>query len=141
MLSRFWDDALRGGCFLTDGTDSYSRSSIIGAARELAQRLPAKPHVVNLFSDRHAFLVVLLAVAMRSGTLLLPSSTTSRALDDIQAFFPDRLLWLASDCPILNRPGAEWISSADIRDSLAEELSASLEQMLAAFDFKGIRIL
>ncbi|MBD3776933.1 MAG: AMP-binding protein [Thiotrichales bacterium] len=137
MLSRLSHHTLRDAWLLTDGTDGYSTSAIISAAWHLAQHLPAKPHVVNLFSDRHAFLVVLLAVAMRSGTLLLPSSTTSRALDDIQAFFPDRLLWLASDCSILNRPGAEWISSEDIRDSLAEEPSASLEQMLAAFDFNS----
>ncbi len=71
---------------------------------------------------------------MRSGTLLLPSGTTRRALDDIQAFFPDSLLWLASDCSILNRPATEWISSADISDCLAQEASVSLEQMLAEFD-------
>lgn len=120
--------------FFTDGTHAYSREVIFKAAATLSGRLPPQAKVINLFSDRHAFMVVLLAVGMRSGTLLLPANHTHRAIDTILTDYSNVPVWVASELQIFDRPGVSWIDSEDIHHALNAALACPQTAMAPEFD-------
>ncbi len=67
----------------------YSRHQIVSAAFRLSSDLPEAPVVMNLYTRRHEFLVVLLAVAFQNGVTILPPNTAENTvnglLDEIES--------------------------------------------------------
>ncbi|MGA8707394.1 MAG: AMP-binding protein [Steroidobacteraceae bacterium] len=57
--------------------------------RELAQRLPASGHVLNLCNDRYRFTVGLAAALLAGKCTLLPPTNTPEVIRQLSAFAPD----------------------------------------------------
>lgn len=72
-----------------DTQRSLDRAALMGAARALAQRLPAQTHCLNLCDDRLFFLLGFCAALLRGQCTLLPASRTESSLSDIVRVHPD----------------------------------------------------
>lgn len=134
MFSTLLASGATDAVFFTNGTHTYSREVIIKAAASLSHRLPPQPQVINLFNDRHAFMVVLLAVGMRSGTLLLPASHTQHAMDTMLSAYAKAPVWVASESRIFDRPGVLWLDSDDIYAALNSAVACPDTSIVPVFD-------
>lgn len=62
---------------------TLTRPQILSAAYHLSLSLPSKPIVFNLYTQRDAFLVMLLAVAMKDGVSILPPDIAENTLTQL----------------------------------------------------------
>lgn len=69
-----------------------SRGNLWSDARELSERLPDRPYMVNLCGNRYLFCVALLAAAHRGQTSLLPPSAQAGAVKEIVGDYPGAYL-------------------------------------------------
>ena len=68
--------------------EAISQAALLQEARHLAERLPARGHVVNDCRGRRAFLVAFLAAILRHQVTVLPNDRTQRVAAALRARFP-----------------------------------------------------
>ncbi len=90
MKGLFSDDPF---VLLEDGR--YSRHQIVSAAFHLSRALPEAPVVMNLYTQRHEFLVMLLAVAFKDGIIVLPPNTAENTLNGLMDAIDSRHKFIA----------------------------------------------
>jgi acyl-coenzyme A synthetase/AMP-(fatty) acid ligase len=70
---------------------AISAATFLADARQLAQRLPAAKHVLNVCADRYRFTVGLAACLISGRVSLLPSTHTSEVISKLAVFAPDAI--------------------------------------------------
>ena len=77
-----------GGVLAYRDGHAITAEQFIGEANELAGRLPAGKHVLNLCADRYRFTVGLAAALLRGQVSLLPPNETADTLERIISAYP-----------------------------------------------------
>lgn len=88
---------------------AVSAAQFLAGARQIAGRMPAKSHVLNLCEDRYHFALGLAAALLARQVTLLPPSSAAGVLRDVAAAFPHSYCLIDATAP---PAGLEWLNVA-----------------------------